>query len=194
MSEFAKILCDCRIVNRFHFDTLAGVVMEVNDNTLSFKSRPEFYGKEKSGIKNNTVRYLSNDEAMKVQKVKKSFPHVFIKINNTETSESFYRVIQDISTNDDVTVFTWNPQEIPLKHLLFVAGKLGCKLNIEDPELLGTLLYMGVIETEKGNTPCPCTVPSDGKYHTFCPCPGWVQQAKTAELEDMCHCELFVKV
>lgn len=85
--------------------------MKIKGNIITFRSRPEFFIKEESGIKNNTVRYLSNDEARKVDRVQCLFSEVLIQITNTETGYSFRRVIRDISTNEDVTVFTWDLKE-----------------------------------------------------------------------------------
>lgn len=90
--------------------------MFVQMDKITFKSLPIFYEKEKSGIKNNTVRHLSNTEALKVREAERLFLHsdLFIKIKNTETGESFCRILRDISTNDDVTVFTWDEREVPV--------------------------------------------------------------------------------
>ena len=85
--------------------------MNIKANIITFKSRPEFFNKEESGIKNNTVRYLSDEEARKVDRVQCLFSEVLIQITNTETGDSFRRVIRDISTNEDVTVFTWDLEE-----------------------------------------------------------------------------------
>lgn len=91
----------------------------IKGNMIQFKSRPEFFEKERSGIKNNTVRYLSSREFIEVKILQRTYDisKIYIKIKNTETDEVFCRLLRDISSNDDVTVFTWAAKEIPLCEL-----------------------------------------------------------------------------
>lgn len=73
-------------------------------NMIIFKSSPEFYEKEKKGLKNNTVRFLSWQEFSHVQN---SENISLIKIVNSLTGDSFCREIKDISQYQDITIFTW---------------------------------------------------------------------------------------
>lgn len=91
--------------------------MEIEGNTIKFKSNPLYYHKEATGLKNNTVRIMSNmDEFItllnNLANIKK------IQIYNTESSIFFERELTDISvtniielkTEDFVNyifVFTW---------------------------------------------------------------------------------------
>lgn len=81
-------------------------------------------------------------------------------------------------------------------YLQEVAEKLNCELNYALDGFDTTLYWIIKTKTEKGNYPCPCTVPENGRYKTFCPCKEWVQKVKKGEAEtgDKCHCELFEKV
>ena len=71
-------------------------------NTICFKSIPENYVKEKSGVKNNTLR-LVTDETKFI--FLKDCTH--IKIVNTETQESFTREIRDLTYLDNYVIITW---------------------------------------------------------------------------------------
>jgi hypothetical protein len=91
-------------------------MMEINNNVITFKSLPEFFDKEKTGIKNNTVRKLSFQEAREISKLQQTFSHdrLFIKIIKSYSGESFCRVIQDISVYSDIFIFTFDPKEVPV--------------------------------------------------------------------------------
>ena len=58
------------------------------------KSTPDNYEKEKSGIKNNTVRRLDGKDT--------------IAITNTETGDFFIRNIKDITTYKDLIIITFD--------------------------------------------------------------------------------------
>jgi hypothetical protein len=90
--------------------------MEINNDIITFKSLPEFFDKEKSGIRNNTVRRLSFQEARQITKVKSEFSTcgIFIKIIASYSNESFCRKIRDISVYSDIFIFTWDENEIPV--------------------------------------------------------------------------------
>lgn len=78
-------------------------------NSIIFKSNPEFYAKEESGVKNNTVRIedLSDERFILLERsILQGFP-LSIKIVNNKTFESFTRVIQDISNYQGLVVITW---------------------------------------------------------------------------------------
>ena len=80
--------------------------MEVHDNTIYFKSEPEMFEKEITGVKRNTVRVISNNE---IQAHLEHFGR--IEITNTDTHLRFSRVISDISTMDvngtKIFIFSW---------------------------------------------------------------------------------------
>ena len=66
---------------------------------ITVKSKPEFYRKEKLGVKPNTVRILDlKDE---------------ITVINTETGESFIRMIKDISTYNGMIIISWKNKDEP---------------------------------------------------------------------------------
>jgi len=78
---------------------------------IGLYSNGEFYEKERSGIKNNTLRELKDDAD---QKTVSSFESSFlkgeiplIKIYNKRTGESFERELKDISVYEGFVVFTW---------------------------------------------------------------------------------------
>lgn len=89
--------------------------MEFLDNTFIFKSLPIFYEKEKSGLKNNTVRIVSEEETEQILNAwYEDFGHINlkIKIENKTTGDSFIRVIKDISFFEidneiQLAIFTW---------------------------------------------------------------------------------------
>ena len=82
--------------------------MQIKDNTIIFKSKPDYWTKEHSGIKPNTVRYLNADEweeynASDVQ---------YISIVNTECGHTFHRKLMDVTCavieGQPVFVFSWD--------------------------------------------------------------------------------------
>ena len=67
---------------------------------VTFKSFPEYYEKEKSGIKNNTVRRWEMLDKRFETLALFEIGHIkelFIEIVNTETKESFIRKVRDVS-------------------------------------------------------------------------------------------------
>lgn len=83
--------------------------MKICDKTIIFKSTPDNWIKEKSGVKANTVRYLDAYEwdEVKDRKIQN------IQIVNTETHQTFTREISDITIANikkvPVWVFSWLP-------------------------------------------------------------------------------------
>ncbi len=82
--------------------------------TIEFKSEPEFYIKESSGIKNNTVRMVNAEEDKKILSVLDDIK--FIRIVNTDnriSTDSFVRTLTDITRYvckdiyQIVYIFTW---------------------------------------------------------------------------------------
>jgi hypothetical protein len=82
--------------------------MKFIDGVIFFKSGESWYDKEKSGIKNNTVRILSGNEYNIV-----SWNSVVqIEISNPVTEQNFRRDLTDISRigcmcGKHIVVFTW---------------------------------------------------------------------------------------
>jgi hypothetical protein len=88
--------------------------MHIINNTIHFKSDELNYAKEKSGIKNNTVRYIPINEV--VEKIIPVGMHNIINIciTNNMTKEFFTRKLTDISTMSIKTsinivfyIFSW---------------------------------------------------------------------------------------
>ena len=81
--------------------------MRIQDKTIIFKSLPEHWQKEHSGIKPNTVRHLDADEYEALVRADVEY----IKIVNTVTHEAFTREIEDITCGIvgkmPVWVFSW---------------------------------------------------------------------------------------
>lgn len=80
----------------------------INDDTIYFSSYPVFYFKESTGIKNNTVRL--NPTSAQINKIMNwwnTMETKYIRITNTETSDSFIRRLLDITEYENVIVFTW---------------------------------------------------------------------------------------
>lgn len=77
---------------------------------IKFKSLPEYYEKEKSGRKNNTVRWIE-DKDMRFMALKNmasgDSPMENIEITNKESGESFVRQIKDVTVYDPVIIITW---------------------------------------------------------------------------------------
>lgn len=85
---------------------------------VTFKSFPEYYEKEKSGIKNNTVRRweildkrFETLASFEIGYIKE----LFIEIVNTETKESFVRKVRDVThfgIGGVNFVITWDDKEV----------------------------------------------------------------------------------
>lgn len=82
--------------------------MRIKDNTIIFKSKPEHWIKEHSGLKPNTVRYLDVvewDEYMlaNIQ---------YISIVHAENGHTFHRKLQDMTCaiigEQPVFIFSWD--------------------------------------------------------------------------------------
>lgn len=56
--------------------------MKINNNIISFKSILKMYKKEISSIKNNTIRFISNEAVAKFADT----PFSYIEITNVETN------------------------------------------------------------------------------------------------------------
>jgi hypothetical protein len=82
---------------------------------IEFKSYPFFFSKEKSGVKNNTVRECDdfNDER---------FKHLFdfsigkkeeltIVIRNSVTGKGFMRKVRDVTIHGNQYIITWGHED-----------------------------------------------------------------------------------
>lgn len=81
---------------------------------VEFKSKSMFYVKEKSGVKNNTVRRINNnDQRFKVlREYTYSQFDLIIKINNADNpSQSFSRLVKDVTFFEDLVIITWQHME-----------------------------------------------------------------------------------
>lgn len=78
--------------------------------TIQFKSIPEYYRREKLGIKNNTVRKIDKDdirfeilEEFELQVIN----NLEIEIINTDTQEKFTREVTDVCAFDGYYIISW---------------------------------------------------------------------------------------
>ncbi|MCF0163362.1 MAG: hypothetical protein HUJ88_12405 [Fusobacterium necrophorum] len=87
---------------------------------ITFKSYPEFFEKEKSGLKSNTVRIFElNDDREYIlrdimnEEIKKE--NVVLEILNAETGETFEREISDVSkfeiNNIEIYIISWRHED-----------------------------------------------------------------------------------
>jgi len=88
--------------------------MKIECNHIYFKSIPEFYDKEKSGRKPNTIRYPGSAlEKTQFEQFEKYFGntlYAFITITNTLNPEfTFSRTLTDIFHYKSMWVFSWKP-------------------------------------------------------------------------------------
>jgi hypothetical protein len=93
--------------------------MEINNKTIFFKSLPEYYDKEYSGKKPNTVRIVSEEEDNLIQISEIDF----IMIENTVTGKEFIRLLIDI------TRFVYNDFIIYIFSFDITRRRLKCKLK-----------------------------------------------------------------
>lgn len=84
-------------------------IMQIKGTIIVFKSKREYFHKEKEGQKPNTFRKLDPEE----QKQLINSRLKWISIVNPETGESFLRQLSDISKIDDCFIFSWVPHEKP---------------------------------------------------------------------------------
>ena len=81
---------------------------------IEFKSIPDIFDKERSGIKNNTVRFVNEDEDKEILAIINNIKSIrIINTNNIICDTSFVRTITDITryvNPDDLKIlyiFTW---------------------------------------------------------------------------------------
>jgi len=83
------------------------------DTVFSFKSHPDFFWKERDGVKNNTVRKVElDDERFRMliawSEIGFNDGDIWIEIVNCVNNESFKRTIRDISVYGKLMIITWN--------------------------------------------------------------------------------------
>jgi len=82
--------------------------MQIKDNTIIFKSMPDHWEKEHSGVKPNTMRYLNANEWDEF----KAGDVQYISVINTETYHTFHRKLMDVTCavieGQPVFVFSWD--------------------------------------------------------------------------------------
>jgi Neuraminidase (sialidase) len=80
--------------------------MIINNDVIMFQSNAYLYAKEKTGIKNNTVRILPIEELEVFRNSLRALDHIRIsKVGDKD--DYFVRKIQDISFFEDLIIFTW---------------------------------------------------------------------------------------
>jgi hypothetical protein len=83
--------------------------MDINEDTIGFKSVPELYLKEKYGKKPNTVRHFSGREKAVFEEYRNSLKTIVI--TNSDTGEYFERELTDISSigigGKECFIFSW---------------------------------------------------------------------------------------
>ena len=82
--------------------------------TIEFKSTPDMFDKEHSGIKNNTVRFVNEGEDKEILAIINNIKYIrIINTNDIICKTSFVRTITDITryVNPDdlkiIYIFTW---------------------------------------------------------------------------------------
>jgi len=85
--------------------------MKIENNTIIFKSTPEYYQKEKAGLKCNTVRQITKPDEYKAfhdfYRCFEAISNKTITIINVDTEESFNRRLTDISVYKNCYIFSW---------------------------------------------------------------------------------------
>lgn len=86
----------------------------MNGFVVRFKSDPENYRKEKTDLKNNTVRLVDRDPRFKMlAKLASVGGYGYIEITENGTNSSFVRVISDVTYIDKYVIITWFPMFAP---------------------------------------------------------------------------------
>lgn len=83
--------------------------MEINGDTIHFKSNVIPFEKEQSGLKNNTVRRIDDNLVDTIYDWYDNNQEAKIEIKCVETGETFTRILRDITVfEEDIFIFTWN--------------------------------------------------------------------------------------
>ncbi|MGV9142027.1 MAG: hypothetical protein ACOC1X_03725 [Promethearchaeota archaeon] len=91
------------------------IIEPVHNTILKFKSTPENYEKEKSGLKPNTVRkfgYFEEDkrESILIDYMNDKINNLGILIVNSETGDSFVRTIKDVTKWKGEYIISWEEE------------------------------------------------------------------------------------
>lgn len=102
--EQSPCLKDEKVVEESIKDTIVSTQQSFF-NTVEFKSSPEFFVKERDGLKPNTVRIIeySDERFLRLD----SGDVKFIRVFNTETNECFDREITDYSEWKGFAIISW---------------------------------------------------------------------------------------
>jgi len=91
-------------------------MIPTEDQIVTFKSLPIFYEKEKSGIKNNTVRKKevgdSRHEPLNQFRMKFKKEMYIQIIRGDKPDKAFIRKVQDVTEWNGYWIITWDPSEI----------------------------------------------------------------------------------
>lgn len=83
---------------------------------VTFKSFPKYWEKEKSGIKNNIVVLVSEENSdicrILCSYFGKLIDELEIEIINPETEDSFIRKVRDVSYYYGIYIITWDDKEV----------------------------------------------------------------------------------
>lgn len=87
-----------------------------NMEKVTFKSFPGYYEKEKSGIKNNIIVFVSEENSDICKTLCSYFGELIdeleVEIINSKTKESFIRKVRDVSYYNRTYVITWDDKEV----------------------------------------------------------------------------------
>lgn len=82
--------------------------------TIEFKSDEEFFNKEQSGVKNNTVRLVNSAEDIKILSILDDIKYIrIVNTNDIICTSSFVRTLTDITRYANpaafsiIYIFTW---------------------------------------------------------------------------------------
>ena len=83
---------------------------------FEFESYPRYFWKERGDVKNNTIRKIDlyDDRFLNLiawAETGWNDGEIQIRIENTDSYESFVRDIRDITIWDDLIIITWNPHK-----------------------------------------------------------------------------------
>jgi len=76
---------------------------------VKFRSINENFKKEKSGIKNNTIRFYGADERFNILDKFRTgeIKNLNIEIQESRTGETFRRSIRDVTVYAEIYIITW---------------------------------------------------------------------------------------
>ena len=85
----------------------------IKNKTIRFKSIPEYWNKEKLGLKSNTVRKRDpeepDDERFELldEWINRPLNEINIEIENTETGKTFSRNVSDVTLWEGMYIISW---------------------------------------------------------------------------------------